>query len=105
MAKQIFFDNEGREQLNRGIRKLSDAVRVTLGPTAITMMQVSTINIALPYFHASTGYRVTGLVQNPSGQHDHFPTRLFYTAPDFYQVVIDIIESHSLNGVKRPLGG
>lgn len=38
MAKQIFFDNEGREQLNRGMRKLADAVRVTLGPTGRNVM-------------------------------------------------------------------
>ncbi|MEM7166429.1 MAG: chaperonin GroEL [Planctomycetota bacterium] len=38
MAKQIFFDNEGREQLNRGVRKLADAVRVTLGPTGRNVM-------------------------------------------------------------------
>lgn len=32
MAKQIKFDEEGREALKRGVNKLADAVKVTLGP-------------------------------------------------------------------------
>jgi chaperonin GroEL len=34
MAKQMMFDDEGRRKVQAGIRKLADAVRVTLGPTA-----------------------------------------------------------------------
>ncbi|MFQ5653497.1 MAG: chaperonin GroEL, partial [Planctomycetota bacterium] len=33
MGKQIFFDSEGRRQLEGGIRTLAKAVRVTFGPT------------------------------------------------------------------------
>ena len=32
MAKQISFDEEARRALERGMNKLADAVRVTLGP-------------------------------------------------------------------------
>ena len=32
MAKQIKFNEEARQSLKRGIDKLTDAVRVTLGP-------------------------------------------------------------------------
>ena len=32
MAKQIIFDVEARDAMLRGVEKLSDAVKVTLGP-------------------------------------------------------------------------
>jgi chaperonin GroEL len=34
MPKQLMFDDEARRKIHDGIRKLADAVRVTLGPTA-----------------------------------------------------------------------
>jgi chaperonin GroEL len=34
MAKQMMYDDEARRKVQAGIRKLADAVRVTLGPTA-----------------------------------------------------------------------
>lgn len=38
MAKQIFFDSDGRKQLYNGLGKLARAVRVTLGPTGRNVM-------------------------------------------------------------------
>lgn len=38
MAKQIFFDADGRQQLQRGAQKLARAVAVTLGPTGRNVM-------------------------------------------------------------------
>ena len=32
MAKQILFDSEARDALKRGVDKLADTVKVTLGP-------------------------------------------------------------------------
>ena len=32
MAKQLKFDSEARESLNKGLDTLADAVKVTLGP-------------------------------------------------------------------------
>ncbi len=34
MAKQLMYDDEGRRKVQTGIRKLADAVRITLGPSA-----------------------------------------------------------------------
>jgi len=34
MAKQLMYDDEGRRKVLSGIRKLADAVRITLGPSA-----------------------------------------------------------------------
>jgi len=31
-AKDIYFDNESRRKMQRGINKIADAVAVTLGP-------------------------------------------------------------------------
>ena len=36
MAKLIAFDEEARRSLERGMNKLADAVRVTLGPKAVS---------------------------------------------------------------------
>ncbi|MGE3166024.1 MAG: chaperonin GroEL [Planctomycetota bacterium] len=38
MAKQIFFDADGRQQIQRGAQKLARAVAVTLGPTGRNVM-------------------------------------------------------------------
>jgi chaperonin GroEL len=32
MAKDIFFDSEARDKIKIGVKKLADAVKVTLGP-------------------------------------------------------------------------
>ena len=32
MSKQIFFDEQARSALKRGVNKLADAVRITIGP-------------------------------------------------------------------------
>lgn len=32
-AKQLLFDEEARRNIRNGIKKLADAVRVTMGPT------------------------------------------------------------------------
>lgn len=37
MAKLIQFDEEARRGLERGVNKLADAVKVTLGPRAATL--------------------------------------------------------------------
>jgi chaperonin GroEL (HSP60 family) len=36
MAKEIRFDEEARHGLSSGVNKLADAVKVTLGPKAVT---------------------------------------------------------------------
>ena len=37
MAKQILFNEEARRSLERGVNALADAVKVTLGPKAVTL--------------------------------------------------------------------
>ena len=36
MAKMLHFDDEARRSLEAGVNKLADAVRVTLGPKAVS---------------------------------------------------------------------
>ena len=42
-SKEILFDAKAREKLSRGVDKLANAVKVTLGPVSYTHLTLPTI--------------------------------------------------------------